>query len=265
MLNDLLIRRLVHVLFAVIFLILFGTAGYTLLEGWSWGDGFFMTVITLSTVGYGEVQELTPTGRGFSSVLIFMCLIGMTCWTAALTSFVVEGDLSGRYTRRRTLRMIEKLKGHVIVCGSDTMAQAVIERLMKQKQQVVLVDNDETQIERLRKRFRRLLVVVGKATNELTLAEANVLSARAVVAAMESEVDNLLVGITCKDIGANIAVYARSNDTTVGNRLRKAGIDEVISPARLCGNHVADMILTELSSAASAPGAGTPVPMPQIS
>ena len=157
--------------------------------------------------------------------------------------------------------MIEKLKGHVVVCGSDTMAQAVIERLMKQRQQVVLVDDNEARIERLRKRFRRLLVVVGKATNELTLAEANVLSARSVVAAMESEIDNLLVGITCKDIGGGIDVYARSNDTTIANRLRKAGIDEVISPGRLCGDHVANMILTEPTNEAENGRAASSIPV----
>ena len=139
--------------------------------------------------------------------------------------------------------MISKLKDHVIICGSDSMAQALIERLVRKRIPVVMIDDDKSKIDALKQRFRQLFVVEGNATNELTLAEANVFSAHSVVAAMHSEVDNLLVGITCKDMGQEIAVYARSNDALLGNRMRKAGIDEVVSPSQLCGDRVADLIL----------------------
>ena len=236
-------KRLVKVLIALTLLITMGTIGYVIIEGWSPADGFFMTVITLSTVGYGETQPLSPTGRSFTAVLIFFCLVTMTVWTAALTSFIIEQDLSGQLLRRRMLKMISKLKDHVVVCGTEPMAAALIERLVRKRIPVVLVDDDEAQLEKLQRRFRRLHVVLGNPTNELILAEANVLSASVVVAARSSEVDNLLVGITCKDIGEDVRVYARSNDPLLGNRMRKAGIDEVISPSQLCGDHVASLIL----------------------
>lgn len=139
--------------------------------------------------------------------------------------------------------MVAQLKNHTIVCGSGLMAQAVIERLVGARQPVVVVSDNPEQIKQLRKRFRRLLIVEGKATDELTLAEANVLEAANVVAAMDSEIDNLLIAITCKDMGRDIAVFARSNDITIANRMRKAGVDEVISPCQLCGDRVAQLIL----------------------
>ncbi len=234
--------RLVVVLICVIVLVTAGTIGYTLIEGWPVWDSFYMTLITISTVGYGETHELTSAGRKFTSVLIPACLITMTGWTAVLTSFMVEGELSGYFQNRRTNRMIASLKGHTIVCGSGSIASAVIERLTRKRMQVVVIDDNEEQLAALKKRFRRLLIVDGKGSDELQLAKANVLDAANVVAAMESELDNLLIGITCRDMGGDICVIAKSNDLTIANRMRKAGVNEVISPNQLSGERVCDLI-----------------------
>ena len=139
--------------------------------------------------------------------------------------------------------MISGLKNHTIVCGAGLMGQVVIEKLLQKKQPVVLIDPNAALLDQLRQRYRQLLTVTGEATNELTLAEANVLEAKHVVAAMDAEIDNLLVVITCKDMGNDIAVYARSNDHTIANRMRKAAADEVISPCQISGERVAAMIL----------------------
>jgi len=214
------------------------------LEGWKFADGFFMTVITLSTVGYGETHELSKVGRWFTSVLIVLCFIGMSCWTATLTSFLVEADLSGNLVQRRMLKMISKLKGHTIVCGATPMAEVIIEKLMRQRKDVVVIDSDETKLEQLSRRFRRIKTVVGPPTDELVLAKANLLESANVVAALSSEVDNLLIAITCKDLREGIAVYAKSNDATIANRMRKAGVQEVICPSELCGAKVLELILS---------------------
>lgn len=241
--NNAHLTRLMKVCVFVTLLLAVGTLGYVLLEGWPPLDSFFMTVITLSTVGYGTVHDLSMAGRWFTSVLIFLSIISMTCWTATLTSFIVESDLGGHFVRRKIRKMIAQLKDHTVVCGSGLMAQAVIDRLMRKQMPLVVVDSNVEQLEMLRRRFRNLLLVEGKATNELTLAEANILEARHVVAALESEVDNLLVAITCKDMGHDIAVYAGCNDTSIANRMRKAGVDEVISPFQLSGDRVSELIL----------------------
>ena len=244
MIVDPFVGRLIKVLCCVIVLVGYGTLGYVSLEGWSLLDSFFMTVITLSTVGYGEIHELSTAGRWFTATLIFFCIISMTCWTAALTSFIVENDLGGTYLNRRILKMIAKLKKHTVVCGSGLMAQAVVERLSRKRMPVVLIDDDKKRLDSLRRRFRKLLIVEGQATSELTLAEANVLEASHVVAAMDSEVDNLLVAITCKDMGHDVSVYTVADDTTIANRMRKAGVDEVISPFQVSGDLVSELILT---------------------
>lgn len=246
MITDTFLRRLFQVFGAIVLIVLLGTAGYILIEGWNFEDGLFMTVITLSTVGYGETNDLTQVGRLFTSVLILFCLFATSYWTATVTSFLVEEDLTGHYRRRRMLKMISKLKNHTIVCGSGRMAQAVIERLLAKRGSVVVVDDNKERLDQLKQRHRQLLTVHGKPTNEVILAQANVIVAGNVVAATDNEVDNLLVAITCRDLGNDVAVFARSNDTSIANRMRKAGVDEVISPSQLSGNRVAELILGQI-------------------
>ena len=242
MFHDRIAHRLTLIVTCLVVLVAVGTFGYVLVENWSIADSFFMTVITLSTVGYGETNELSSVGRLFTAILIFFCLCGMTVWTATLTSVIVEGDISGRYERSRVARMISKLRKHVIICGSDAMAQAVIEHVAQDKTPLVVVDDRSDGIDRIKRRFGSTYFVEGKGTNELKLAEANVFEADTVVAAMESDIDNLLVAIACKDLGADIKVIARSHDHTIANSMRKAGADAVISPHQLCGDRVAELV-----------------------
>jgi voltage-gated potassium channel len=142
------------------------------------------------------------------------------------------------------VQVISKLAGHTIVCGSNQMAEVVIERLTRKRKKVVVVDEDKDRLAELQKRYRRIMTIEGAATNELNLADANVLSAANVVAALPSDLDNLLIAITCRDLNEEIAVYAESNDLTVANRMRKAGVDRVVNPSQLCGMHVSDQILS---------------------
>ena len=236
--------RLLRMVIILLGLLLVGVAGYMLLEGWDFGDSLFMTVITLSTVGYGETNDLTANGRWFTSALILLCFVGMTSWTAALTSFLVDADLGGNLLQKRMRKMISNLRGHTVICGTTQMAEAIIQRLVRKGVDVVVVDNDKDKLDEVRRRYRRVKTVVGTPTNELHLAEANVLAAENVVAALDDEIDNLLISITVRDLGEHVSVFAMSNDLTVGNRMRKAGVSEVICPSQLCGTRVSDLILT---------------------
>jgi len=241
--DELPLRRLLQVMYWIVILVCIGTVGYRLVEGWRLLDCFYMTVITVSTVGYGEAKVLSDNGRYFTSLLIFVSLVSMTGWTAILTSFIVECDLGGHFQRRRTARMVADMKDHTIVCGSGLLAQAVVEELIRKRTAVVMIAPESPELQAIQQRFRRLQVIQGNPANELTLARANLLNARHVVAATESEVENLLIGITCKDIGDGISVIAECNDRSIANRMRKSGIDEVISPSQLAGLRATSMIL----------------------
>lgn len=140
--------------------------------------------------------------------------------------------------------MIESLTGHVVVCGTGLTARAVIDRLARKRQTIVVIDDDKEALQELKAQYRRMLYVEGKPTDELRLAEANILAAKHVVIALESEIDNLLVAITCRDLGSDLSIHAECTDTTIANRMRKAGVDDVISPPQLCGEAMSALILS---------------------
>lgn len=138
--------------------------------------------------------------------------------------------------------MIAELQGHTIVCGTTNMARAVVERLIRKRVKVVVVDDNKEALEEIQRSYRKVQTIHGCPTNELVLARTNIVNAGAVVAALDNEVDNLLVGITCKDLGTDVRVLARSETSVVANRMRKAGIDEVICPPQICGDRVFEVL-----------------------
>ena len=236
-------QRLIRVFSVLCGVVTLGTVGFVLIEDWPITDAFFMTMITISTVGYGSPYEMSEIGELFSSVLIIACMLSMTFWTAILTSIILEYDLKGIFTKRKMLKMISKMTKHTVICGTGQMAETVIDRLLMDDEQVVLIDENEARLEELREQFPDLQTVTGSPTCELSLAKANVLKAGSVVATTKDDMDNLLVAITCRDIDPEIKVIARTNDSNIANRMRKLGVEEVISPNFLCGMKIADSIL----------------------
>lgn len=236
-------RRLLRVFAVLCGVIVMGTFGFMIIEGWAITDAFFMTMITISTVGYGSPSEMSDLGELFTAFLITTCLITMTIWTAVLTSIILECDLKGVFQKRRMLKMISKMAKHTVICGTGMMSEFVIDRLLMDDKDVVLVGDDEKSLELFRDQFPELQTVVGSPTCELTLAHANVLNAESVVITTENDMDNLLVAITCRDIDPAIQVIARTSDANIANRMRKLGVKEVIMPQYLCGMRIADCIL----------------------
>ena len=126
------IPRLVATIGFALLLVGVGTVGYRVLEGWPWSDAFYMTVITLTFVGYSEVRQLTEVGRGFTIVLLVGAITWMGLWFAFITSFIVELDLTNVLRRRRQMREIGGMKGHYVICGAGRIGRQVAEELEKQ-------------------------------------------------------------------------------------------------------------------------------------
>jgi len=229
----------------------FGTLGFVWVENWNLADSFYMTVITMSTVGFSETRELSAVGRAFTSLLIFLSIIGMSCWTASITSAFVSGDLSGTFTAKRTRNMIQSFYDHTIVFGSCTMAATVIDRLSRAGQKIVLIDNDVDQVKTIQSKYPEVMVIHCSPKSEMALADANVFQAKNVVSVLESEFDNLLIAMSVKELDPDIFVITRANDPKVASRMLKTGVDEVICPSQLSGDRVADLIASnvELTSA----------------
>ena len=235
-----LLQRIFRLSLGVALVLVLGTIGYVLIEGWTTQDGFYMSVITLATVGYGETQELSSLGRLFTCLLIFSSIVCLSCWTACLTSLFVEGELTGAFTRKKAKKMAKMMSNHTIVCGSGTMAQTVVDILIRKQAKVVLIGSASERLSRLGLRYPNLAIIESSAVDEMALADANVLEAKCVITALDSDFDNLLVAMTCKDLGAGMKVVARSDDMQIGSRMMKLGVEKVICPFHLGGQHAAE-------------------------
>ena len=227
---------------AVAILLLLGTMGFVLIEGWPVADSVYMVIITMSTVGYGEVQDLTPVGRMFASGLITVSIVLMACWTAGITSFLVSGQLTGQFQRRRDQKMIHQMKDHVVVCGGGTTALTVIQQLVMQGKSIVAIANDPAEMRAIKNISSEIPVIEDDPKSELALIDSNVLNAAHLVAAAEDDYDNLLIVITGKGLGVDIRVISFAQSTELASRMFKVGADDVVCPLVIGGEHVANLI-----------------------
>jgi len=235
------IRKAIVGILIMIAILLVGTIGYMLLEGWNCFDSLYMTVITLTTVGYGETHELSRIGKVFTLILILVgagllfYIIGM------IAEFVVEGQIREVLGRHKLEKQIKKLKDHYIICGYGRVGQTVCDIFSSKSLKMVVIDKDSDRIEQLRK--NGLLYVEGEATNEDSLIEAGIGRAMTLVSALGSDVDNLYVTLSARGLNPELFIIARSGSTGSGSKLLRAGADKVVSPYRIGARRIARMIL----------------------
>ena len=134
-------------------IVIIGTIGYSTIEGWSLEDALYMTVITLTAVGYDEVHPLSNPGRAFTSFILFGGITGLGLWFAFLTSFIVELDLGNALRKRKTLKKVRKMKNHVIVCGAGRTGSQVVEELLMAGESFVIIERDPEMYRELQKKF----------------------------------------------------------------------------------------------------------------
>jgi len=235
------IFRIVTVLMVIIAL---GVAGYMVIEGWSFFDALYMTIITLSTVGYNEVHGLSAAGRAFSIVLIIGGVGGMLYTLTTIVQYLVEGQLANVMGRHRMKSRISKLKGHIIICGYRRVGRAVAQAFKDEGIPMVVVDVDQKALSRAAIDGR--LYVHGDATRDEILKDAGIKNARALVAALGSDVDNVFITLSAKGLRPDISVVARVSDESSESKLIRAGADKVISPHRIGGRHMAMLTLRPL-------------------
>lgn len=214
-------------------ILLFGTTGYRLIEGWSLLDCLYMTVITLTTVGFGEIHPLTSHGRVFTIVLIFfgMGVVGYAFVSA--TRFVVEGEILALITRRRHMRAVERIHDHFIVCGFGRMGSFIAQQLHERGIPFVLVEDKPA----IQEKIIQLgyLMSPGDATDEEILKSAGIETARGLVAVLNSDAENLYAVLTARELNPNLEIVARASDDAAQKKLMRAGATRVISPYKIGG------------------------------
>lgn len=221
--------------------ILAGAAGYHLVEGWSWLDSFYMTVITLATVGYGETHPLTDAGRVFTMFLILFGIGLMTYAFSTITSIIVEGDLTDALKGRRMQKDIDKLSDHYIICGGGHAGGVIGAELRKTQRPFVAVDLSAETLAKMSERLGQggYFTLVGDATEDETLKKAGVDRAKGVFAVLTTDQDNAFVALSAKGLNPKVRVVSAQKELGVREKLFRSGADNVVNPEYIGGLRMA--------------------------
>lgn len=217
-------------------LIAFGTMGYYLLEHYSWLDALYMAVITISTVGFGEVRPLSTVGRCFTVVLI---LVGVGTAVYAfnlLGDYLISGELEGTLRRRRLMRQLRGLKRHFLICGCGRIGAQVALELQRLHIPFVVIDRHLEHVEMAQQ--HDMLAIHGDPTDEEILQMAGIDRARGVVAVLDTDADNLFLVLTARSMNEKLFIVAQAVSEASEKKLYKAGADRVVSPFIIAGHRI---------------------------
>lgn len=227
---------------------LVGTVAFWILGSgsWTWGQCLYMVLITITTVGYGEVIPVSETTEGL--VLIMVVMVGglgvSFYFLSALTAFIIEGDLREVIWRRRMGKKIEHLNGHYIVCGAGEVGHNVISELFQAKRQVVVIDCIEDNLAALNRRIGgEMMSLVGDATEDEVLLACGIDRALGIVTALKQDRDNLFVVVTAKQLNPEIRIISRATNERSASKMRQAGADAVVCPNTIGGLRMASELL----------------------
>jgi len=238
-------RRFIWGIGALFLLILIGAGGYMLIEGWSFSDSIFMTIITLSTVGYKEVHELTQAGRAFTSFLI-VGGVGVMFYTAtAIVGYFIEQGIEGIMWRRKMKNQISKLKNHFIICGYGRVGKEVAAAFSRSKASFVIIDPNEAACAEAKQ--QGYLYLIGSGSSDEVLKEAGIGRARGLIAATGSDAENIFITLSARELNPRLFIVARTSSEDTVPKLERAGANRVVFPLRLGGRRMAMLALRPLA------------------
>ena len=221
-------RRLILALLALLGMFVIGAEGYVVLTDAPWGDAAYMTLITLSTVGFKEAMDLGPTGRIWTAVVIVFGVGVVSVAYASLLTLFVGGEIRDVVGRRRVQSKIAQLRGHTVLCGFGRMGALAARMLKQDGAEIVVVEAKKT----LRPDLETagLLFVIGDATEEETLQAAGLARAGALVSTLPSDADNVYVALTARGLHPDLHIVTRAEQPATEHKLRRAGANRVVSP-----------------------------------
>lgn len=218
-----------------------GTLGYVLVEGWSFWDGLYMTVTTVTTVGFKEVHPLSRAGEVLT-VVVILAGVGTAFYTfSLLASVVVEGGLHARFTRRRRNRMLDELQNHFIVCGYGRIGCTIIDEFRKQGVPFVVVERDSHRVQAVLQLGG--LAIEADASSEDVLKRLGIERARGLIAAVGTDAENVYIVLTGRVLRPDLYIIGRAETEDAERKLLKAGADRVVSPYRIGGRELAQTAL----------------------
>lgn len=236
-------KNFLAVFLLLLLVLLTGVIGYMILEGWNWFDALYMTVIAFSTVGFNEVRDLDGYGRGFTMLIILLGLVLISALSASVTSVLVRRELVPGFRTKKMFKRIQALTMHTILCGAGETGRTIIREFMVARKPLVVIDSNGDILESVRAQYPDLLIVVGDATKDDILLQANVRQARGLITALRDDADNLFVVLSARSLNPNLIIVSRAIEEQSESKIYKAGASHVISPNITEGSRMAAMML----------------------
>jgi voltage-gated potassium channel len=233
-------RRLMLIAALLTLAIVIGTAGYYVVEEWNLFDSFYMTMLTLTTVG-GEVHPLSFHGKIFTSLLMLIGVTTVFVSIAILGDTLLRLEMMDYFGRRRRNRMLKDIEGHYIVCGAGRVGRAVIHELQRSESKIVLIDDNPERAKWGTE--HNILTLVADATKDETLRQARIDTAKGLVAAIASDAENVYVSLSAKVLNPRLLIAARASDDQAEEKLRRAGATTVFTPYSFIGHRLAHSML----------------------
>ena len=212
------------------------------IEDYDLVDAFYMTIITVSTVGFKEVQPLSVEGRIFTAFLIIFSF-GIFAYTVSyITRYIVNGDLQNYFKNYKVDAYIDRISDHIIVCGYGRNGAQAVKTLLAYGKEVVIIENDDDILERLKE--ANLLYIKGDATDEKTLIRSGILRAKSIITTLPHDASNVFVVLTARELANDIQIISRASEDSSDKKLRIAGSNNVIMPDRVGGAHMGSLVVT---------------------
>lgn len=235
-------KRFNRAIFFIVFLLATGVLGYMIIGGYTFLDALYMTVITITTVGFGEVQPMNVEGKIFTIFLILTSITIFGYTISVFTEYLASGQLFERLKHKKVEKKIQSMQNHTIVCGYGRNGSKAIAKLTNYNKEVIVIDKDKDRIGELDR--DRVLNIEGDATVDDTLITAGIKRAQNLITALPSDADNLYVVLTARQLNATIRIISRASNETSYQKLKIAGADNVIMPDKLGGEHMASLVVT---------------------
>ncbi|OGP51040.1 MAG: potassium transporter TrkA [Deltaproteobacteria bacterium RBG_13_43_22] len=233
--------RFILDLFVFLLIIIGGCVGFMVIEGWDALEALYMTVITLTTVGFQEVHPLSQAGRIFIIFLIVSGVGFILYFLGSITRMMVEGTIKDVLGRRKLEKQIDRISGHFIICGFGRIGRTVTQLLMEKPLEVVVIEKDPGCIPLFQE--KKILYVLGEATSEENLLKAGIERAKGLVAAASSDADNVYITLTARGLKPDLFVLARAAEESSIIKMTRAGADKVVSPYDIGARSMANTIL----------------------
>ena len=242
LLNFKYFRKVYIALALLLTIILIGITGFIILEGYTLGEAFYMTVITVSTVGFNEVRPLSDVGRIFTAFLIIFSFSTFVFAVTSISNYILNGEYKIYFRDLRINKKMSKVSNHTIICGYGRNGKQAATELKSHHRAYVVIEEDKELSNELREEHE-IPFVQGDATLEKTLERAGIMAAKALITTLPKDADNLFVVLTAREMNPNLLIISRASKENTDKKLKRAGADNVIMPDKIGGAHMASLVI----------------------